>query len=50
MYFRDDISLMPVKLAIRAVLLNDMEMLKGVIDDRANVYTVCVPLLFLFKY
>ena len=34
---------MPVKLAIKAVLLNDMEMLKGAIDDRENVYTVCMP-------
>ena len=36
---------MPVKLAIKAVLLNDMEMLKHAIADRANVYTVCVPLI-----
>ena len=32
---------MPVKWVIRAVLLNDMEMLKEAIDDRENVYSVC---------
>ncbi|KAL9986739.1 hypothetical protein ACROYT_G000926 [Oculina patagonica] len=40
---RDDVSLMPVKLAIKAVLLNDTELLKGAIDDRENVYTVHWP-------
>ena len=33
---------MPVKWAIKAVMLNDMEMLKGAIENREEVYTVCV--------
>ena len=34
---------MPVKWAIKAVVLNDMEMLKDAIANREKVYTVCVP-------
>ena len=31
---------MPVKWAIKAVLVNDMEMLKSAIENRQEVYTV----------
>lgn len=40
---------MPVKWATRAVLLNDMKMLKEVIDDRENVYSVCTYLILIVK-
>ena len=33
---------MPVKWAIKAVLVNDMEMLKSAIENRQEVYTVSV--------
>lgn len=33
---------MPVKWAIKAVLVNDMEMLKSAIENRQEVYTVRV--------
>lgn len=36
----EDIPLMPVKWAIKAVLVNDMEMLKSAIENRQEVYTV----------
>lgn len=48
-FYRDDVSLMPVKWATRAVLLNDMKMLKEVIDDRENVYSVCAYLILIVK-
>jgi len=32
---------MPCKQSIRAVFLNDMEMLEGLIEDVENVHTVC---------
>lgn len=41
--FSEDLSLMPVKWAIKAVILNDMEMLKNAIENREEVYTVWVP-------
>ena len=40
--FSEDIPLMPVKWAIKAVLVNDMEMLKSAIENRQEVYTVSV--------
>ena len=33
----------PVKRGVKAVLLDDMEMLKDAINDTENVYTVCIP-------
>ena len=41
---RNDLPIAPVKRGIKAVLLNDMEMLKDVINDTENVYTVCISL------
>ena len=40
--FSEGIPLMPVKWAIKAVLVNDMEMLKSAIENRQEVYTVSV--------
>ena len=42
-FYSEDVSLMPVKWAIKAVLLNDMVMLKDAIESTQKVYTVCVP-------
>ena len=42
-FFREDVSLMPVKWPIRAVILNDMEMLKLAIENREIVATVSSP-------
>ena len=42
--FSEDIPLMPVKWAIKAVLVNDMEMLKSAIENRQEVYTECANL------
>ncbi|XP_073244839.1 poly [ADP-ribose] polymerase tankyrase-like isoform X3 [Porites lutea] len=39
----EDIPLMPVKWAIKAVLVNDMEMLKSAIENRQEVFTVHWP-------
>ena len=44
---REDVSLMPVKLSIKAVILNDMEMLKDAIENREEVYTVHRDIMYL---
>ena len=38
---------MPVKWAIKAVLVNDMEMLKSAIENRQEVFTVSVQTCML---
>lgn len=47
--FREDHSLMPVKWATKAVILNDMEMLKDAIENRDIVASVCSGSLISLK-
>lgn len=49
-FFSEDIPLMPVKWAIKAVLVNDMEMLKRAIENRQEVYTVSVLQTCILNY